>query len=362
MILRNREHSTSAKPADVWTSSMAALLNRSDLTPSHAESLAYGIMRAKYSDAQIAAALIALRCKGETAAEIAGFAKALRKFAVPFSDDMESAIDTCGTGGDCLGTFNVSTASAIVAAATGCPVAKHGNRSISSQCGSTDVLKALGISPDETSASAIEAVRETRITFLHAPSFHPALRQHASLRQALGFKTIFNIVGPLCNPAGVRRQLIGVFSESLQHEVAHAAHELGLEHVLVVHGRDGADEITLTDRTKVVELQNGSIQEYDIAPEQFGLDRCSPEDVRGGHAAQNAQIIVSAFSDTNDPARDFVALNAGAALYVSGRADSMNAGVRLAIDTIRSGAALRLLNQLRDRAKHRDSFRTGVSS
>jgi len=305
------------------------------------------IMRGGATDAQIAAMLVALRMKGETKEEITGFARAMRAEASPIPCKAGDLVDTCGTGGDRSGTFNVSTVSALVAAGTGCVVAKHGNRSISSQCGSADLFEQLGVNVEAPAETAGRCLDEVGLGFLFAPLLHKAMKHAIGPRKEIGVRTIFNILGPLTNPAGAKRQLLGVFDGALTETLAVVLKRLGSEHVLVVHGEDGLDEITLTGPTRVAELKDGVVDTYSIRPEDFGLRPVNPEALRGGGPETNAAIAMNILSGGKGPARDMVLLNAGAVAYVGGRASTIRDGIRLAAESIDSGRALEKLESLK---------------
>jgi len=345
-MLAIETETTLKRPLDATNAALERLLNRKTLTPDLANAATAAIIDDEIAPTRAAALLTALRCKGENGVEIAAFVRHLRRRMLPVDVGDLDCIDTCGTGGDGLQTFNVSTAAALVVAAAGCPVAKHGNRSVSSSSGSTDVLEQLGISVDQSPSCATEHIRQFNISFLHAPSFHPALGRLASFRKTLGFRTIFNIAGPLCNPASTRRQVMGVFERRLVNEVAEAARELGAQHMLIVHGADGADEISICDTTTVAEVKGGEIKQYEISPKQFGLRRAAPTAVRARNATHSAAMITDVLNGKSGAATDAVALNAGAALYVGRNANDIDEGVALARETIHAGAAASLLEAL----------------
>jgi anthranilate phosphoribosyltransferase len=293
-----------------------------------------------------AALLIALRMKGEAVSEITGAAAAMRRRSIPIPHVRQDLVDTCGTGGDGRGTFNISTAAALVAAAAGVPVAKHGNRSVSSRSGSADVLAALGVKIEIDPETAGRTLDTVGITFLFAPLLHPAMREVMPVRRELGLRTIFNVLGPLTNPAGARRQLMGVYTESLVEPIGHVLRDLGAEHALVVHG-DGLDEITTTGRTRVAEVHDGEVRMFDLEPERFGLRRARLEDLAGGLPEENAAAVHRVFGGEEGPLADITALNAGAALYVGGTAATLEEGVERARAAIVSGAAREKLEELR---------------
>lgn len=304
------------------------------------------VMDGKTSDVQKAALLVALRMKGETAEEITGAALAMRERVTPLRVDRDGLVDTCGTGGDGRGTFNISTLAAIVAAAAGANVAKHGNRAVSSACGSADVLGALGVNIDLDAAQMSEVLRRAGIAFLFAPKLHPAMSAVAAVRRELGLRTIFNVLGPLTNPAFARRQVLGVFAARLVETVANVLYALGAEHALVVHSHDGLDEIAVSAPTRVCEVRGGEVRSYEITPEEIGVRTHSIEELAGGDANANAAIARRVLDGEEGPRRDVIAANAGAALYVAGLARSIRDGVTLADDAIGSGAAREKLRQL----------------
>jgi anthranilate phosphoribosyltransferase len=307
---------------------------------------AFDIMMAdEATPAQMGGLLMALRVRGETVDEITGGAKAMRARAVPI-DAPEGAIDTCGTGGDAKGTFNVSTGAAIVAAACGVPVAKHGNRALSSKSGSADVLTALGVNIEADMALVREALWQAGIGFLMAPRHHGAMRYVAPTRVELGTRTIFNLLGPLSNPAGAKLQLIGVFDAIWMEPMAEVLRNLGSERVWVVHGRDGMDELTTTGPSEVVELRGGELRRFEVSPEEAGLARATLDDIRGGDGAENARVMTAMLDGAPGPVRDIVLLNAAGALIVAGRAETLRDGVAKAAQVIDSGAARATLEQL----------------
>ena len=324
------------------------------------------VLSGKCTDAQIAALLVALRMKGETVEEIVGFAEAIRAAAAPLpirsaeslavsgtgrdalaeESPAESLVDTSGTGGDASGTFNISTATALVAAGAGVRVAKHGNRSISSQCGSADVVEALGINIQLSPERAAQCLREVGICFLYAPNLHPAMKQVQTVRRELRMRTMFNLLGPLTNPACASGQVVGVYSLDLVEKLAEALSMLGLHRALVVHGLDGLDEITITEKTRVAEAREGSVRSYEVEPEEFGMVRATLQEISGGDAPENAAIIRAILGGEKSPRRDVVLLNAAAALVAAGRADHIADGVPLAAKSIDSGAAAGRLEAL----------------
>jgi len=302
------------------------------------------------SDEEVKTYLLATSKRLPEAQELAGAALALRRHMhrVEFNCFVSTGklVDTCGTGGSGLDSFNTSTAAAFVAAAAGLTVAKHGNRSISSRCGSADVLEALGVRVDLDAAGAAGSLTETGFAFLFAPNFHPATKRVQALRRALGVRTIFNFLGPLCNPAGVQCQVLGVSDRQMVTVMAEALRELGAEHVIVLCGEDGLDEATLTGSSKVAELRAGSLSASTVVPEDFGLSRCVQADIAGSDPAGSAEMIREVLGGGRGPKSDLTALNAGAALYVGGVADSWKAGVTQAQEILRSGAAIEVLNRV----------------
>ncbi|HMM20712.1 MAG TPA: anthranilate phosphoribosyltransferase [Selenomonadales bacterium] len=305
------------------------------------------IMAGEASDAQVGAFLTALKVKEETDGEITGFAEAMRARSSRISPGKADLIDTCGTGGDLKGTFNVSTTVAFVLAGAGAMVAKHGNRGVSSSCGSSDVLTALGVKVDVPPGTTARAINEIGIGFLYAPIFHQAMKQVAKPRQELGFRTVFNLLGPLTNPAGVSRQLIGVYDRSVIRKVAGALPGLGVKRAMVVHSLDGLDEISTAAPTEVAEVVNGEIKSYVISPGEYGFAPADLEDYRGGSPAENAAVITGILEGKRGPKRDIVLINAAAALLVAEKAPTLRDGVALAAASIDQGAALAKLEELR---------------
>jgi anthranilate phosphoribosyltransferase len=303
------------------------------------------IMSGAASDAQVSAFLMALRMRGETVDEITGAARTMRAKAMRI-EAPDEAIDTCGTGGDAKGTFNISTCAALVAAGAGAVVAKHGNRSVSSKSGSADVLNALGIKLDVAPDTVAACIETAGIGFLFAPLHHSAMKHVGPIRQELGLRTIFNLLGPLANPAAARRQVIGVYDLKWVSPLAHVLRNLGSTHVWVVHGADGLDELTTTGASHVAELKDGDVREFDITPEDAGLARAKPSDLSGGDPEANAQAIRDVLSGRASPFRDVVILNAAAALIVAGKAQKLTDAAQLAAEAIDSGAAQRTLEKL----------------
>ncbi len=304
------------------------------------------MMDGEVSDPLKAALLVALRMKGEAVSEIAGAAAAMRRRATPIPHRRPAVVDTCGTGGDGHGTFNISTAAALVAAAAGAPVAKHGNRSVSSRSGSADVLAALGVRLDEDPASAGRALEALGICFLFAPYFHPGMREVMPVRRELALRTVFNLLGPLTNPAGARRQLMGVYAASLVEPIGRVLADLGSEHAMVVHGDDGLDEITTTGTTRVCEVRGGEVRTYTLEPEALGIPRAALADLAGGGPDDNAALMRQVLAGIPGPLADITALNAGAALYVGGVAADLPAGVARARAVLAAGEAADTLARL----------------
>lgn len=323
------------------------LLHGRHLCAEEARGLMHAIMAGEVPDARIAALLTALRMKGETVEEIAGFASAMRENAIRIHPKSKGLVDTCGTGGDQRHTFNISTATAIAAAAMGVPVAKHGNRAVSSNCGSADVLEALGVNIGLRPEAVAELIDGVGIGFLFAPSHHPAMKHAAKARKDLGIRTVFNLLGPLTNPAGVKRQLIGVFDPDLTEVVCRVLHELGSERAYVVHGLDGTDEVSVTGETVVSSLLDGKVETFRFAPEQAGVERATLQEIEGGSAEENAAHIQGLLNGTESPRRDAVLLNAGFVAALAGLAPDPAAGVDVARKTLESGKARDLLDALR---------------
>jgi anthranilate phosphoribosyltransferase len=306
------------------------------------------IMSGQGSEAQIGAFITALRIKGETIDEIAGFAETMRSHSLKVECSSKKMIDTCGTGGDKTGTFNVSTAVAFVLAGAGVVVAKHGNHGLSSSCGSADVLKTLGVSLDLSPQGVTQSIETTKVGFLYAPAFHKAMKYAAKPRKELGFRTVFNMLGPLTNPAGASYQLIGVYERSLTHKLAEALAMLGVERAMVVHGLDGLDEISTTAPTQVTEVVGQETRTYMIDPTVYGFSSGSLEAYRGGTPEENATIILDIFQGKlKGPKREIVLLNAGAAFVVAGKAQNIEEGLIIAANSIDSGAALAKLEELK---------------
>ena len=304
------------------------------------------IMSGEATDAQIGAFLIALRVKGESVDEIAGAASVMREKATPIATKHDVIVDTCGTGGDHSGTFNISTTAAFVAAGAGLCVAKHGNRAATSQCGSADVLGALGVNIEASPETVSRCLDDVGIGFLFAISLHGAMKYAIGPRREIGARTIFNALGPLSNPAGATRQVVGVYSAALTETLAGVLGTLGSERAFVVHGSDGLDEMTLTGPTRVSELKNGSVSTYDVSPGDFGLMQAPADARKGGDADYNAEITRSILNGEEGPRRDIVLLNAAAAIVAGDKARDLNEGVQVAAEVIDSGKALEKLEGL----------------
>jgi anthranilate phosphoribosyltransferase len=316
-----------------------AVTERRDLTAEQMRAVMRTLMSGQATPAQIGGFLIGLRMKGETVEEIAAAAEVMRELATRVGVSGPHLVDTCGTGGDGVHTFNVSTASAFVAAAAGAKVAKHGNRSVSSKSGSADVLEAAGVSLDLSPEQVARCVNEVGVGFLFAPKFHGAMKHAIGPRREMGVRTIFNLLGPLTNPAGAPNQVIGVFSKSWVEPLARVLQRLGSEHVLVVHAEDGMDEISIGSPTHVAELKGGTVATYTVTPEQFGLRRGNVADIAVDSVAESLGLIESVLNNEAGPARDIVALNAGAAIYAAGLAPTLTEGVKKALAVIANGAA-----------------------
>jgi len=322
------------------------LVNRIDLSETDTVDVMNQIMTGEATPLQVASYLTALRMKGETVAEITGAARVMREKAHRVNVGGKTVLDTCGTGGDQKGTFNISTTSAFVVAGAGVNVAKHGNRSVSSQSGSADVLGALGVKVDAPKERVEQCIAKIGIGFLFAPLLHEAMKYAMEARRDIGIRTIFNLLGPLTNPAMATHQLIGIYSGELVSTIANVLKNLGSARAMVVHGLEGLDEISLCGPTKVAELRDGQVNEYTLDPEQVGLRRCAMADLHGGSAEQSAVIVRGVLSGDQGPAREVILLNSGAALYVSGSAATIQDGIKLAAESIDTGKARRKLEQL----------------
>ena len=327
-------------------SAIRAVTEHRDLNAEDMQAVMRLIMTGEASPAQIGGFLIGLRMKGETVEEIAAAAQVMRELATPVQVSGEHIVDIVGTGGDGIGTFNISTASAIVAAAAGAQVAKHGNRAASSKSGSADLLEAAGVrlnlQPDQVAA----CVREVGVGFMFAPMHHSAMRHAIGPRREMAARTIFNVLGPLTNPAGAPNQVVGVYSAALVSPIAHVLQRLGSHHVMVIHSEEGLDEISASGRTQVSELRDGLIYDYTITPEDFGLKRCQLRDVQVDSVAASLALIRSVLANQPGPAHDVIALNAGAAIYVAGLASNHQAGIERAQALLADGSAAAVLERL----------------
>lgn len=333
--------------ANQFKNYLHSLIKGEDLSSSEMGALMSLIMTGKLSSAQIASCLVAMQIKGAIPNEIAAAALVMREHSNKVSvKDSQYLIDTCGTGGDSLQTFNVSTISAIVAAAAGAKVAKHGGRSVSSKCGSADVLEALGVDVNLDYKRLGQLVDTIDIGFMFAPNYHPAMKYVASVRKELEVRTMFNLLGPLTNPASTSKQVVGVYSKELTTTFAEVLQKLGSKHVLVVHGEDGMDEISITGKTFVAELKDNVVKEYTIEPSMFNLKVASLEDIIVENPAHSKQMILDILSGRLSVARDITLLNAGAAIYISGLATSIKSGILMATEAIDQGKAMEKLNQL----------------
>ena len=322
------------------------LMRRENLSVDESAEAMSAIMSGEATPAQIAALLVGLTMKGERPAEIVGLAKTMRAKAVQLSQRFDDVFDTCGTGGDRSGTFNISSAAAIVAAGAGLRVAKHGNRSVSSQCGSADVYEALGVNVAASPEIVERSLESVGIAFFFAPTFHPSMRHAGPVRRELAVRTAFNLLGPLTNPAGTRRQLVGVPHSELTELIARALLLLGSDRAWVVHGADGIDEMSTTGHTKVSECRNGAVSTFYVHPSDFGIDKADRQDLQGGDAAANAAILREVLAGKRGPRRDVVLLNAGASLFVGGKTASVRDGIDRAAHAIDSGAARRTLDAM----------------
>jgi anthranilate phosphoribosyltransferase len=322
------------------------LVRHEDLTTDEAAAAMREVMEGRAAPAALGGLLSALVMKGERPAEIVGFARTMREHAVKLASPPGDVFDTCGTGGDRSGTFNISSAAALVLAGAGVTVAKHGNRSVSSRCGSADVFEQLGVNIAAPAPVVERTLREANIAFFFAQTFHPSMKHAAQTRRDLGIRTAFNLLGPLTNPAGARRQIVGVPRPELAELIARALVMLGVERAWVVHGLDGLDEISTTGYTKVLECRAGAVRTFYLHPTDVGLPKASAADLQGGDAAANAAIVREVLAGKQGPARDVVLLNAGAALCVAGRAPDVTSGIGLAAGAIDSGAARDTLDRM----------------
>ncbi|MDD4874088.1 MAG: anthranilate phosphoribosyltransferase [Dehalococcoidales bacterium] len=321
------------------------LVEAQSLSIEEASAVMEEIMNGEATPAQLGAFVTALRLKGETAGEIIGLAKTMRAKAIPVVLN-EPVLDTCGTGGDGAGTFNISTAAAFVAAGAGIKVAKHGNRAMSSQCGSADVLEALGVKIELNAEQVKKCIEEAGIGFMFAPLFHPAMKFAAGPRREIGIRTVFNILGPLTNPAGAKSQVLGVPSDALVEKLAIVLKGLGCRHALVVHGEDGIDEFTITGQTHICELKNDKVSSYYMNPEDFGLSKDTPGCLKGGNAQENARLMLRIFDGEKLPQRNVVLMNAAAALVAGDRVNNLKDGFKLAQEIIDNDSAMNKLEEL----------------
>ncbi|MEI8362422.1 MAG: anthranilate phosphoribosyltransferase [Betaproteobacteria bacterium] len=331
-----------------FSQTLNQVINGQDLSFADMQAVMHQVMAGELTQAQIAGLLIALRIKGETVTEIAAAASVMRELSSKVHiQDAANLIDTCGTGGDGIQTFNVSTVSAFVAAAAGAKVAKHGGRSVSSTCGSADVLEALGVSVSLSPEQVGKCVDNIGIGFMFAPNHHSAMKHSAPVRRELGVRTLFNLLGPLTNPANAKRQVMGVFDSTLTSKLAQVLHQLGSEHVMVVCGADGMDEISFSGDTFVAELKDGKLSEYTLNPQQFGLSHHDLSSIQVRNVDESKAMILDVLNGHKSPARDIVLLNAGAAIYVSGKADSLKEGMNKAAQVLDNGLALAKLEALK---------------
>ena len=324
------------------------LHNRENLTRGEIEEVMRVIMAGKAAKEDIAAFLLGLRAKGPTVDEITGAAKILREYVIPIKTKHATILDTCGTGGDKKNTFNISTITALVVAGAGVVVAKHGNRSVSSRCGSADILEAVGVNINVEEKHLSTCLDELGVAFLFAQQLHPAMKNVAVIRKELGVETIFNILGPLTNPAKATHQILGVYNRDLVEPMAHVLKNLGLKRALVVHGSDGLDEITLAAQTFIGEYDGKNIISYDITPDEFGFGPARPEDFEGGDLAANVRILEDILAGKKGPKRDIVVINAAYAFYVAERVKNINEGITLAQDSLDSGKAGKKLDELKE--------------
>jgi anthranilate phosphoribosyltransferase len=322
------------------------VINYEDLTEDEMFNVMNTIMEGKATPSQIGGILAGLRMKGETIEEIIGAAKVMREKAAKIQTNSSYTVDTCGTGGDKRNTFNISTASAFIAAAASVTIVKHGNRSVSSKCGSADVLERLGVNIDLCPIAVKKCIDELQIGFIFAPNFHQTMKYAINPRRELGIRTIFNVLGPLTNPANPKGQVLGVFNENLTSILANVLRKLGLKRAMVVYGMDGLDEITITAKTKVSELKDNKIHEYYLDPNDYGISFAKIEEVEGGDPEENAKILLNILKGEKGPKRDMVLLNAGAAMYVGNVVNSLGEGIDKSKEMIDKGLALEKLNQL----------------
>ncbi|MCG2713566.1 MAG: anthranilate phosphoribosyltransferase [Candidatus Omnitrophica bacterium] len=324
------------------------LVFKKDLTDLQMQQVMQEILSGTTSTADIVAFLTALNDKGETVLELTAAVNVMLKYVDPIIVDKPNILDTCGTGGDKKGTFNISTITAFVASGAGVTVAKHGNRSVSSRCGSADILEGLGVNINMDKAKIKQCLEEIGVAFLFAPNLHLAMKHVMPARKQIAQKTMFNILGPLINPARATNQLIGVYALEWTNRLAQVLHNLGTEHVLVVHGADGLDEVTTVDKTFVSEVSGGVLKNYEITPEDFGLSRAKPSDLTGGEVLENVKIALDILAGKKGSKRDIVLFNAGCAIYAANKADNISEGIKLAIEAIDSGQARKKLELLKE--------------
>ena len=332
-------------PNDILTRAIESVCSGTHLTADHASAVLEEIMGGRAGEVQTGAFLVALRAKGETVAELVGLARTMRGLAAEVDVDRDDLVDTAGTGGG-PSTFNISTAAALVAAGAGCAIAKHGNRSSTSHCGSADLLEALGVTIELGPAEVATCIAEVGFGFMFAPRYHAAMKHVVPVRKELGVRTIFNFLGPLTNPAGAGRQLLGVSDRRYQETIAEALVGLGCDHALVVRAADGVDEISVADETRVIEVRDGGTEEWFVRPEELGIARVGIERIAGGTPEQNAATVERVLAGEEGPARDVVLLNAGAAIRLGGGADDLGGGIERARESLDSGAARDVLARL----------------
>jgi anthranilate phosphoribosyltransferase len=337
-------------PNDILTRAIDELAAGSHLTADHTSAALSEVMEGRVSDIQIAAFLIALRTKGETVPELTGLARTMRSLASPVETSREDLVDTAGTGGGPT-TFNVSTTAALIAAGAGCAVAKHGNRSATSRCGSADALEALGVVIELDPEQVATCIDEIGFGFMFAPRHHKATAHVVPVRKELAVRTIFNFLGPLTNPAGAKRQLLGVADRGFQETIAEALVSLGAEHAMVVSADDGLDELSIASRTRVVEVADGRTEEWFVEPDELGLEQAPLDTIPGGEPAENAAVISSVLDGESGPPREIALLNAGATIFVGGGAVSLGDGVKSAREAVDSGKAREVLNRLAERSQ-----------
>jgi anthranilate phosphoribosyltransferase len=332
-------------PNDILTRAIDEVASGAHLTADHASAVLDEVMEGRAGEVQTAAFLIALRAKGETVAELVGLARTMRRLTASVDAPRDDLVDTAGTGGG-PSTFNISTAAALVAAAAGCSVAKHGNRSNTSKSGSADLLEALGVTIELSPDAVAQCIERTGFGFMFAPAHHAAMKHVMGVRRELGVRTIFNFLGPLTNPAGATRQLLGVADRRYQETIAEALAGLGADHALVVAAEDGLDELSISGATRVIEVRDGSTEEWFLTAEEVGLEEAPLERIAGGEPAENAQVVRAVLAGESGPPRDVTLLNAGAAIYVAGEAERLTEGVEMAANAVDSGAAERVLADL----------------